>query len=59
MRMILMGVAALALTITPALPQADVQFRKTMEGRKKAAALKKKIEKRAEKRAAEKKKIKP
>jgi hypothetical protein len=47
MRMILMGAAALALTITPALPQADVEFRKTMEARKKAAALKKKIEKRA------------
>jgi cell division protein FtsB len=56
MRWALTVIAALALIITPALGQTDqaAQFKKTQDARKKAAALKKKIEKRAADRAAKK-----
>jgi hypothetical protein len=58
MKFILVGAAALALIITPVLAQTDqaAQFKKTMDARKKADALKKKIEKRAAERS---KKTKP
>jgi Ni/Co efflux regulator RcnB len=58
MRSILIGIAALALIITPVLAQTDqaAQFKKTQDARKKADALKKKIEKRAAERS---KKAKP
>jgi hypothetical protein len=56
--MLRMIISALVLMVTPALAQTDqaAQFKKTQDARKKADALKKKIEKRAAERS---KKAKP